>query len=373
MDEFARGTVEYDQAHGLYERGGRYRIVSPGEQTPSHRWRRVRSVAHPGVTREFARRAPHVLDRPLLAVRALGGLGQGVDISEHQGSTPGGFDFYVVRYINEYGRTDSRVGQHVGTAHAWGRPLGSYGIIQPGAIDPVLWAQRYVNLLREMPTDFVPVVDIELGDPGANRGYAAVVNDVLRRSGYGVLMAYYSAGSAYRQQCQGLYDRHFLAAWGSRYPSGAHMHQWQGSPLDRDYCPDYAPISGGGAPPPPPPPPPKLYGRTDDMFPRNPKTGTIWLLTGGVLNPLSGPDWALLLWEHAVQNGGQGPKPVDMDNDLRIVQLGRLYGVSDADIQAATGIDLGADDPVLASRLTASGPPTEHEMPEPVDLVPALV
>lgn len=198
----------------------------------------------------MARQAPHLLalaEDVSSLVRGISGAGQGCDISEFQGSTPAGFDFYIVRLLNENGREDSRWRQHYNQVRAWGKPIGAYGIIRPGP-DAGAWGSRYVDLLRSVRWDFVPTVDIELGDPAANVGYAAGVNGVLRGAGFGVLMGYYSAGSAFRQRCSYLYDRHWLAAWGSGYPSAAHVHQWSGSPLDRDYCPSYAAISGGPTP-----------------------------------------------------------------------------------------------------------------------------
>ncbi len=176
----------------------------------------------------------------------------GVDISEFQAGTPGGFGFYLIRTLNENGREDSRWRQH--HDEAAGHPRGPYGIIQPWNIDPTVWAQRFAATLSA-GWELTPTVDIELGDPNQNRIYASTVVDYLHGRGIPVVMGYYSAGSAYRQACSFLFQRQWLAAWGSPYPAGADVHQWQGSPLDLDYCPDLGRVGGGSAPAPPAPPP----------------------------------------------------------------------------------------------------------------------
>lgn len=247
MDEFAPGTAEYEEAHGLYLKRGQFHVVSPGEKAP-RRAKRLGSVAHPGIERERIAAGVRPSFSPLHY--GIAGSGQGVDISEFQGSTPSGFQFYIPRLLNEANREDSRFRMHVANIDAWGAPRGAYGIIRPGG-DAVSWANHFADLLASAPGwAFVPTVDVELGDPGGCRAYCATVVQVLAGRGYPVRMGYYSAGSAYRQQCQDLFDRHWLAAWGSGYPGGAHLHQWQGSPLDRDFCPDYGPISLGGGPAP---------------------------------------------------------------------------------------------------------------------------
>jgi len=170
----------------------------------------------------------------------------GVDISEHNSVTPTGRDFYYIRVLSEYGRQDYRLDQHFNNAA--GRPRGAYGIILPGAIDPNVYADRFIGGLYTYHFELVPTIDIELGDPAANQGYAAVLVNRLHAAGFPVVMGYYSAGSAYRQRCSYLFERQWLAAWNSGYPAGAHVHQYQGSPLDLDYCPDMGAIgaSGGG-------------------------------------------------------------------------------------------------------------------------------
>lgn len=255
MDEFTPGTPEYDQAHGLYRtKRGRLLVISPGTRPP-RRAERVQSVAHPGAVRDAIHTHGHATVDAILQAGTAGpapqASAQGVDISEFQSSTPGGFDFYVNRYLNEYGRVDSMAATHY--ANTAGHVRGSYGIIKPGLIDATTWAARYVDLLRQWPHEMLPTIDIELGDANANAAYASVVNAVLRGAGYRVLIGYYSRDSAYRQTCSGLYDRQWLAAYGSAYPAGADMHQWQGAPLDRDYTPDLAHLTGAAAPAPPPP------------------------------------------------------------------------------------------------------------------------
>lgn len=166
----------------------------------------------------------------------------GLDVSEHQSSFPAGdFDFCIVRLINENGGTDKRWQAHYDEAKNRGLAIGAYGIIRPGGISAVEWADRYVGLLAQRPWEIIPTVDIELGDPAANRPYAESVNVVLRER-YPVLMGYYSAASAYRALCSPLYDRHWLAQWSNQNPGGD-LWQYQGAPLDLDRCDSLEPIA----------------------------------------------------------------------------------------------------------------------------------
>lgn len=250
MDTFARGTAEYDEAHGLYVRGPRVRVVSPGDRAPRTRgplrWERVASVAHPGVAREQAE-TPAGRDALLrsldLVHHGAVGQGQGVDVSEFQSATPSGFSFAIARLLNENNREDSRWRMHKANYDAWGVPCGAYGIVRPGA-DAVLWANHFADLLAQSSWAFVPTIDVELGDPAANRGYVATAASVLRERGWPIVMGYFSTGGSYRRFVEDLIDRKWGACWGCAYPASFHVHQWSGSPLDRDYCPDFAAISG---------------------------------------------------------------------------------------------------------------------------------
>lgn len=257
MDTFIRGTAEYEEAHGLYLRSPDVlrlegiKIVSPGESPPGKAWTRAATLAHPGVAREMAetpagRQA--LLDSISYKHYGLTGQGQGCDIAEFQSSTPSGFQFYIPRLLNENNREDRACRMHKRNIDAWGAPSGAYGIVRPGG-DAVAWANHFADLLHELgPWAFVPTVDVELGDPAGNRPYVATVVQVLRDRGFPTVMGYFSAGSAYRFSTQDLVDLWWLAAWGASFPAGAVLHQYVGSPLDRDYCPDYARISGGPAP-----------------------------------------------------------------------------------------------------------------------------
>lgn len=161
---------------------------------------------------------------------------EGVDISEHQSTTPPA-GFYYIRTISDGNREDYRWRQHHGAAA--GHARGAYAIFDPGrGYGPEDWTNRFIATLRAAPWELVPTVDIELGDPNACRSFAAVAAQKLRAAGYPVVMGYYSRDSAYRKTCADLFDRQWIACYGCAYPAGAHMHQFTSSPYDKNYTPD---------------------------------------------------------------------------------------------------------------------------------------
>lgn len=321
----------YKEAHGLYVRKGKLKVVSPGDRVPRRRrWSRLGSLDHPGVARAMiqtpegsARLVREMRER---TIHGLSGQGQGVDISEFQNPTPGGFSFYILRLLNENNREDVRWRQHKAAVDSWGVPSGAYGIIRPGAADPASWAHHFADLLDQKSWAFVPTIDVELGDAGANRAFVAVAAPILRQRGYPVVMGYFSIGSAYRSATQDLFERWWGACWGCGYPAGFHVHQWSGSPLDRDYCPNYEAISQGGGGQPPPTPATQNPG-VKGMLLRNKQNGAIYLV---------GPGHA-----HHVATGDEvnrlrfvGVPLVEVDNGLVIVGWGRTFGVPGWDQEA---------------------------------------
>lgn len=255
------------------------------------------------------------------------GQGQGVDISEFQNPTPGGFAFYIIRLLNENNREDVRWRQHKAAVDSWGVPTGAYGIIRPGNADPAQWAHHFADLLDQKSWTFVPTIDVELGDPGANRWFVSIAAPILRQRGYPVVMGYFSTGSAYRWQTQDLFERWWGACWGCGYPAGFHVHQWSGSPLDRDYCPSYEAISQGDGQP-PPPPQKKPNPGVDGMLLRDPSNGAVWLVGPGHAHHVPN-----LEEENRLRFIGV-PGPID-SNGLVIVAWGATFGVPNWD-QAET-------------------------------------
>lgn len=164
----------------------------------------------------------------------------GADISEFQTRTPRDFgeDYYHIRVLNENGRLDFRWEQHYANVGSWGLPRGAYGIISPNGPDPNEYARRYVAVLKAFNWELAPTIDIELGNAAANRPYAATVSQRLREAGFPVVIGYYSRDSAYRQFCQDLFERQWIACYGCGFPAGAHEHQFTSNPYDRNYCPD---------------------------------------------------------------------------------------------------------------------------------------
>ena len=104
----------------------------------------------------------------------------------------------------------------------------------------------------------------------------------------------------------------------------------------------HSPALFDGGPPPEPPKPRTSQNRSNEMFPRN-TDGNVYLLTGGVLRWLSPDEWGAM--QLFAGQDGVLAKSVQMDNGLRLIQLARMYGVPDAQIEAALGVDLGASAP----------------------------
>lgn len=183
---------------------------------------------------------------------------RGPDISEHQRTFPdGAWDFVIIRVVNESGRVDHRWRAHKAEADRRGIPAGAYVIVDPDNISADSEADRFLRELRTTSWGLIPWVDVEL--PGRNlRGYVQRVRDLIKQGlGGGVPVGgYYSAGSSYRQQTADLFDRQWLASWGSGFPRGADIHQYQGSPLDLNFAHSLDAVRWGSTAPPPPGPRP---------------------------------------------------------------------------------------------------------------------
>lgn len=192
------------------------------------------------------------------------------------------------------------------------------------------------------------VLDIEAGDATPDQGPGWVAK--RRQQGHPNPGVYCSASVL--GQVLGAFDAQGVPrpwTWVAAYPgcgsslcgyANALGHQYADpGPYDLSVWDQAITTIRGG-----PTPVPVNHGGDEEMFPYTPADGRIYLLAGGHLHWLSGDEWNLMQWDLAVQNGS-APKAVTMDNGLRIVQLARIYGVPDWDIQAATGIDLGAPNP----------------------------
>ena len=162
------------------------------------------------------------------------------DVSEFQrGYTPGGHDGYIIRTVGDSNREDFEWRNHY--SRVGGTPKGAYGIFSP-VYDPRGWTERFIATLTAVQWQIVPTIDIELGGAAAARDFASVAVGMLHDAGFPVVMGYYSRDSAYRSLCAGLFQRQWIAAYGSPFPAGADMHQYTSTPYDQSFVPQLGTI-----------------------------------------------------------------------------------------------------------------------------------
>lgn len=86
----------------------------------------------------------------------------GVDISNHQSTTPAGYDFYIMKASEGNGYKDSRLDQHYNQVKAWGKPYGFYHYARPDlGNSPEAEANWFLSLVGHHAKKCIYALDLE--------------------------------------------------------------------------------------------------------------------------------------------------------------------------------------------------------------------